>query len=81
MLDEQRACLAPHTIQICVCKKNCDQANRKTQLKNDDSQGYDDPWMTMDKSTSSGVVAETSNRKKRTRKMTNGIKKTTNNYN
>ena len=40
VLDEKRSRLAPHSIQICVCKKDWDQAEIRTQgLRNDDD-GY-----------------------------------------
>ena len=64
VLDEKRSRLAPHTIQICVCKKDWDQAELRTQgLKNDDDQDDDDPWMMMDTSASllGGESAEASN--------------------
>jgi hAT family protein/uncharacterized protein DUF4413 len=64
VLDEKRSRLAPHTIQICVCKKDWDQADVRTQgLKTDDDQDDDDPWMMMDTSASSsgGESAEASN--------------------
>ncbi|XP_057520914.1 uncharacterized protein LOC130801158 [Amaranthus tricolor] len=63
-LDEKRSRLAPHSIQICVCKKDWDQAELQTQgLKNDNDQGDDDPWMMMDTSASlsGGESAEASN--------------------
>ena len=64
VLNEKRSRLAPHTIQICVCKKDWDQAELRTQgLKNDDDQDDDDPWMMMDTSASlsGGESAEASN--------------------
>ncbi|XP_057518601.1 uncharacterized protein LOC130799505 isoform X2 [Amaranthus tricolor] len=65
VLDEKRSRLAPKSIQICVCKKDWDQAEIRTQgLRNDDDQDDDDdPWMMMDTSVSSsrGESAEASN--------------------
>ena len=64
-IDEKRSRLAPRSIQICVCKKDWDQAEIRIQgLRNDDDQDDDDdPWMMMDTSASSsgGESAEASN--------------------
>ena len=58
MLDEKRSRLAPHIIQIYVCKKDWDQVDVRIQgLKNDNNQDNNDPWMTMDKSIISGGKA------------------------
>ncbi|CAO2842752.1 unnamed protein product [Amaranthus hypochondriacus] len=44
VLDEKKSRLAPHSIQICVCKKDWDQAEVRMQgLKNDDDQEEEDP--------------------------------------
>ena len=49
VLDEKRSRLAPDTIQMCVCKKDWDQADKRTQgLRNDNDQDADDPFMLMD---------------------------------
>ena len=54
VLDEKRSRLASHTIQICVCKNDWNQAEVRTQgFKNDDDQDDDDQWMMMDTSASS----------------------------
>ena len=64
VLDEKRSRLAPHSIQICVCKKDWDQAEVRMQgERNDDDQDDDDPWMMMDTSASlsGGESVEASN--------------------
>ena len=59
VLDEKRSRLAPDTIQMCVCKKDWDQAEQRTQgLRNDDDQEDDDPLMLMDTDTSIGSPLE-----------------------
>ena len=56
VLDEKRSSLAPDVVKICVCKKDWDQAEKRQQgLKEDDSDGEDDVWMTMDTSSESGT--------------------------
>jgi hAT family protein/uncharacterized protein DUF4413 len=56
VLDEKRSRLAPHSIQICVCKKDWDQAEVRMQGERDeDDEEEDDPWMMMDTSASSGA--------------------------
>ena len=56
VLDEKRSSLAPDVVKICVCKKDWDQAEKRQQgKKEDDSDGEDDPWMTMDTSSESGT--------------------------
>ena len=53
VLDEKRSRLAPYTIQLCVCKKDWDQAENRIQgLRNDDDQDNDDSLMLMDTDTS-----------------------------
>jgi hypothetical protein len=55
VLDEKRSSLAPDVVKICVCKKDWDQADKRQQgMKEDDSDGENDPWMTMDTSSESG---------------------------
>ena len=59
-----RSHLALRTFQICICKKDWNQADVLTQgLKNDEDQDDDnDPWMMIDTSASLGKDAlETSN--------------------
>ena len=49
VLDKKRYRLGPNTIQMCVCKKDWDQADKRTQgLRNDNDQDADDPFMLMD---------------------------------
>ena len=53
VLDEKRSSLSPDVVKICVCKKDWDQAAKRQQgNKEDNSDGEDDPWMTMNTSDS-----------------------------
>ena len=59
VLDKKRYRLGPNTIQMCVCKKDWDQAKKRTQgLRNDDDQDDDDLFMLMDTDTSIGSPPE-----------------------
>ena len=55
VLDEKRTSLALDVVKICVCKEDWDQAEKRQGLKEDDSDGEDDPWMPMDTSLESSV--------------------------
>ena len=58
VLDEKRSSLSPDVVKILVCKKDWDQAAKRQQgRKEDDSEGEDDVWMTMDTSSESGTSA------------------------
>ena len=53
VLDEKRSSLSPDVVKICVCKKDWDQAAKRQQgKKEDNSDGEEDPWMTMNTSDS-----------------------------
>lgn len=51
VLDEKRSRLTPESIQICVCKKDWDQAERRTQGLKQDEDDEDDPVMILESST------------------------------
>ena len=51
VLDEKRSRLTPESIQICVCKKDWDQAERRTQGLKEDEDDEDDPVMILESST------------------------------
>lgn len=52
VLDEKRSSLHPDTIEICVCKKDWDQAEKRIQGLKEDDQDEEDPWMLMNTSES-----------------------------
>ena len=50
VLDEKRSRLSTKSIEMCVCKKDWDQAEKRTQGLKEDEEDEDDPWMLMDSS-------------------------------
>ena len=53
VLDEKRSRLHPDSIEMCVCKKDWDQADKRLQGLRKDDDDEDDPWMIMDSSDGS----------------------------
>ncbi|KAL2941044.1 putative AC transposase [Bienertia sinuspersici] len=54
VLDEKRSRLSSESIEMCVCKKDWDQAEKRTQGLKEEDEEEDDPWMTLDTSDSCG---------------------------
>ncbi|KAL2906614.1 putative AC transposase [Bienertia sinuspersici] len=54
VLDEKRSRLSSESIEMCVCKKDWDQAEKRTQGHKEEDEEEDDPWMTLDTSDSGG---------------------------
>ncbi|KAL2893047.1 putative AC9 transposase [Bienertia sinuspersici] len=54
VLDEKRSRLSSESIEMCVCKKDWDQAEKRTQGLKEEEEDEDDPWMTLDTSDSGG---------------------------
>ena len=58
VLDDKRSSLSPQSIEMCVCKKDWDQAEKRTQGMKEDEDDEDDPWMILDTSDESGSANE-----------------------
>ncbi|KAL2937404.1 putative AC transposase [Bienertia sinuspersici] len=56
VLDEKRSRPSSKSIEMCVCKKDWDQAEKRTQGLKEEEEDEDDPWMTLDTSDSDGSV-------------------------
>ncbi|KAL2904106.1 putative AC9 transposase, partial [Bienertia sinuspersici] len=54
VLDEKRSRFSSVSIEMCLCKKDWDQAEKRTQGLKEEEEDEDDPWMTMDTSNSGG---------------------------
>ncbi|KAL2937351.1 putative AC9 transposase, partial [Bienertia sinuspersici] len=54
VLDEKRYRLSFESIEMSVCKKDWDQAEKGTQGLKEEEEDEDDPWMTIDTSDSDG---------------------------
>ena len=59
VLDEKRSRLSPANIEMCVCKKDWDQAQKRTQgILEEDDEDSDDPFMQLSTETETSTDVE-----------------------